>query len=115
LEKSQVDIMREPILVINAGSSSVKFSVFETMADRSLAPRAHGEVEAIAASPHLRVDDPRGSKLADQSVNAKDQDGAIAAIHYWFADPVPEIVAVRVLSETLFDRRSCVAAFQAFG
>lgn len=27
--------MHEPILVINAGSSSIKFSVFETGADRS--------------------------------------------------------------------------------
>jgi acetate kinase len=33
--------MREPILVINAGSSSIKFSVFETAADRSLPTDAH--------------------------------------------------------------------------
>lgn len=39
--------MREPILVINAGSSSIKFSVFETLTDRSLAPGAHGQVGGI--------------------------------------------------------------------
>jgi acetate kinase len=39
--------MHEPILVINAGSSSIKFSVFETGADRSLSPAAHGEVERM--------------------------------------------------------------------
>ena len=33
--------MREPILVINAGSSSIKFSVFETMAGRQLINYAH--------------------------------------------------------------------------
>jgi acetate kinase len=33
--------MREPILVINAGSSSCKFSVFETATDRSLSAGAH--------------------------------------------------------------------------
>ena len=31
----EVKRMHEPILVINAGSSSIKFSVFETGADRS--------------------------------------------------------------------------------
>jgi acetate kinase len=40
----EVKRMHEPILVINAGSSSIKFSVFETDADRSVSPAAHGEV-----------------------------------------------------------------------
>ena len=43
--------MREPILVINAGSSSIKFSVFETAADRSLSAGVHGQVEGIGDSP----------------------------------------------------------------
>jgi acetate kinase len=47
--------MHEPILVINAGSSSIKFSVFETGADRSLSPAAHGEVEGIGTASRLSV------------------------------------------------------------
>jgi len=43
--------MHEPILVINAGSSSIKFSVFETGADRSLSPAAHGEVGQAGSPP----------------------------------------------------------------
>jgi acetate kinase len=43
----EVKRMHEPILVINASSSSIKFSVFETGADRSLSPAAHGEVERM--------------------------------------------------------------------
>jgi acetate kinase len=39
----EVKRMHEPILVINAGSSSIKFSMFETGAHRSLSPAAHGE------------------------------------------------------------------------
>ena len=50
-----VTAMREPILVINAGSSSIKFSVFETMAGRSLSAGAHGQVEGIGTSPHLEI------------------------------------------------------------
>jgi acetate kinase len=77
--------MREPILVINAGSSSIKFSVFETAADRSLAAGAHGQVEGIGTSPHLVASDACGRRLADQAVAADGHDGAITAIHEWFA------------------------------
>src|SRR5579883_2311752 len=77
--------MREPILVLNAGSSSVKFSVFETAADRSLAAGAHGQVEGIGASGRLSVVDASGRKLAEQRATPDDHDGAIATIHDWFA------------------------------
>jgi len=76
--------MRQPILVVNAGSSSIKFSVFETLADRSPSARAHGQVEGIGTSPHLEVADSKGSKLADGPVARNDYAGAIAAIHDWF-------------------------------
>lgn len=77
--------MREPILVINAGSSSIKFSVFETTAERGLLAGAHGQVEGIGTSPHLDVADAEGKKLADEVVAAGDHEAAIAAIHEWFA------------------------------
>jgi acetate kinase len=80
--------MREPILVINAGSSSIKFSVFETAADRALLAGAHGQVEGIGESPHFEVADARGDKLADYPVAAEGHDGAVAAIHEWFAGHV---------------------------
>jgi acetate kinase len=80
--------MREPILVINAGSSSIKFSVFETAADRSLAAGAHGQIEGIGTSPHLVASDACGRRLVDQAVAADSHDGAIAAIHEWFATHV---------------------------
>ena len=52
--------MRAPILVINAGSSSIKFSVFETAADRSLEAGVHGQVEGIGTSPRLKIADAQG-------------------------------------------------------
>lgn len=76
--------MREPILVINAGSSSIKFSVFETAADRSLSAGIHGQVEGIGTTAHLEVSDATGQKLADATVAPSDHQGAIAAIHAWF-------------------------------
>jgi acetate kinase len=77
--------MREPILVINAGSSSIKFSVFETGADRSLSAGAHGQVAAIGASARFEVVDARGGKLVDEPISARDHQAAIAAIHDWCA------------------------------
>ena len=83
--RDRVTAMREPMLVVNAGSSSIKFSVFETSADRSLVAGAHGQVEGIGTSPHLEVSDPHGTKLADAPVAGAGHTGAIAAIHDWFA------------------------------
>lgn len=77
--------MRAPILVINAGSSSVKFSLFETAANGSLAARAHGQVEGIGEAARLTVADGKGRKLTEQPVAGNDHKAAIAAIHDWFA------------------------------
>ena len=42
--------MRSPLLVLNAGSSSVKFSMFETALDRTLRAGIHGQIEGIGSS-----------------------------------------------------------------
>jgi acetate kinase len=77
--------MREPLLVLNAGSSSIKFSVFESRADGTLAAGAHGQVERLDSRPHLTVEDASGRHLAERSLAQTGHDGAIAAIHQWFA------------------------------
>ncbi len=81
--------MREPILVINAGSSSCKFSIFETAPDRSLLPGAHGQVEGIGeasgTSARIEVADAQGRKLTDRPMAGTDHASAMTAIHDWFA------------------------------
>ena len=80
--------VREPILVINAGSSSCKFSIFETAPDRSLLPGAHGQVEGIGEAgetSRLEAADARGYNLINQPIASADHESAIAAIHAWFA------------------------------
>jgi acetate kinase len=77
--------MHQPILVINAGSSSIKISVFETAADRSLTPRVQGEVAGIGTTPRFSAVDAQGRGLADEFVPRNDHEGAIAAILGWFA------------------------------
>jgi acetate kinase len=80
--------MREPILVINAGSSSVKFSLFETHADRSVNAAAHGQVEGIGGSAKFEVSDAEGQELATRDLGEADHNAAIAAIHDWLPSRV---------------------------
>lgn len=80
--------MARKILVINAGSSSCKFSVFESADVDALALDAHGEVEgidqALASAPRLRVTDAQGRNLIDRTIRGgADHAGAVTAIHDW--------------------------------
>src|SRR5271155_3519724 len=77
--------MQRPILILNAGSSSIKFSVFETGPDRRLVAVAHGQVEGIGSAPHFEVSDARGTTLADGPVAGSGHTAAIAAIHDWLS------------------------------
>jgi acetate kinase len=87
-ENWRIDPVRELFLVINAGSSSCKFSVFETAPDRSLSPGACGQVEGLGAgssgSARIEVTDAEGRALIDEPIAGKDHQSAIKAIHEWF-------------------------------
>ncbi len=63
------------ILVINAGSSSVKFALFDAT---TLAPGASGQVEGIGTSPRFVVE---GAN--DAPCDAADPEQAVAAILAW--------------------------------
>jgi acetate kinase len=80
--------MTRKILIINAGSSSCKFSIFESTSAGSLALDSHGEVDAIdqvsGPAPRLRIADSKGRSLIDREISAGvDHAGAVAAIRGW--------------------------------
>jgi acetate kinase len=56
--------MTQVILVLNAGSSSVKFSVF-AIEDGRLLPLLRGQFEGIGTTPHFGAEDQAGATLAD--------------------------------------------------
>jgi acetate kinase len=60
--------MAGAVLTLNAGSSSVKFSLFEVSEPASHAPRllSRGEVEGIGSAPHFIARDPAGGIMAEQ-------------------------------------------------
>jgi acetate kinase len=57
--------MAGSILTLNAGSSSLKFALFEN--DSALAPTARGEIENLESAPHLVARDGTGTLLAEQA------------------------------------------------
>lgn len=56
----------DTILVVNAGSSSVKFQVFETDGKSSLERRIKGQMDGIGTQPRLRAQAADGTQLIDQ-------------------------------------------------
>ena len=67
--------MADAVLVLNAGSSSLKFSLFELGVGDALRLALHGEVDRIGSAPHFsaphfRAHDTAGTLLADRDWDA---------------------------------------------
>ena len=57
----------DTILVVNAGSSSVKFQVFAVDADGRLQRQLKGQMDGIGSRPRLRATGAKGDTLADRA------------------------------------------------
>ena len=68
--------MTKSIAVINAGSSSIKFAIFD--ATKEERRRFRGELEGIGTVPHLWVADAAGAKVDDRTFESKGFDHAAA-------------------------------------
>ena len=78
--------MTDVVFVINAGSSSLKFSAFEPAAAGEPALVFKGQMEGIGVHPHLSVRGRSGETLIDKSYERSEianHESAIAAISQW--------------------------------
>ncbi|HSF14825.1 MAG TPA: acetate/propionate family kinase [Vicinamibacteria bacterium] len=77
--------MDDYALVLNAGSSSLKFCVYRRPEAERWRLEARGQIEGIGTSPRLAVKDAEGGKLADEKLPASVTDGsaAIDALAAW--------------------------------
>src|SRR5215831_12176841 len=66
--------MRDAVLVLNSGSSSIKFAVFDIAADEP-ALLCKGLLDEHESAPRLTVNDPTGKKLHETRRAAGDNDG----------------------------------------
>jgi acetate kinase len=72
-------------LVLNAGSSSLKFCVYERAGESEWEVAARGQIEGIGTSPRLSAKDSSGTVLANQVLDGGVKDGhvAIDALSTW--------------------------------
>jgi acetate kinase len=77
------------VLVVNAGSSSVKFQIFETAADGALARRIKGQMDGIATRPRLRASGADGATLIERTypvAEVGDVPAALAVAGAWLRE-----------------------------
>ena len=77
--------MDDYALVLNAGSSSLKFCVYQRPSDNDWEIAARGQIEGIGTSPRLRAKDAQGAVLVNNSLDSGVADGhaAIEALASW--------------------------------
>jgi acetate kinase len=77
--------MNDYALVVNAGSSSLKFSVYHRPASEGWRLAARGQVEGIGTTSRLSASDGTGARLIDQRLaeTVRDGRGALDALAAW--------------------------------
>jgi acetate kinase len=71
------DVVTDIILVLNAGSSSIKFSMFGLGSGRpGLVLRHRGQIEGIGSAPRLVVGDAEGRRVVDRAIAGRHGEGA---------------------------------------
>jgi acetate kinase len=90
--------MPESVLVLNAGSSSIKFSVYAVDGD-FLTLDSKGQVEGIGTKPHFTARDAKGASLRDEAFEIATSDGhgqALGHLGAWLRERLADdrLVAV---------------------
>ena len=81
--------MSDHVLVINAGSSSIKFELFAVDAGDALRSTLSGQLEGIGSHPHLKASAAGGEPLVDRDVaadEAPDVVGAMRPLGAWLRE-----------------------------
>jgi acetate kinase len=71
----------DTLLVVNAGSSSVKFQIFAVEDAGGLNRQIKGQIDGIGTRPRLRASDLNGAAIVDRAFRADDVADVPAALH----------------------------------
>jgi Acetate kinase len=86
--------MADSILTVNAGSSSIKFALFEHAGD---AHRVMGQIDGIGVRTHMKIKGQAGETLFDEDLDgADDHHASLAAILRWFEANIPDMAIAAV-------------------
>ena len=77
------DAMDDYALVLNAGSSSLKFCIYQRAPGASWRLASRGQVEGIGTSPRLSVKDAGGQNLEQRAIPVRDGREAVDALAAW--------------------------------
>lgn len=79
----------DTILVVNAGSSSVKFQIFSVEGEGNLQRRIKGQIDGIGSRPRLRANGQNGDPMADRAYPIEavaDVPAAMSVAGAWLRD-----------------------------
>jgi acetate kinase len=94
--------MTEIILVLNSGSSSIKFSIFAVdQRGRGLALRYRGQIDGIGSDPRFVADDAEGRCLTDEPLpggpaDHGDHEALLPVLHAWIEEHTDQLRVVAV-------------------
>jgi acetate kinase len=79
------------VVVLNAGSSSLKFCTYSRPQGDSWRLAGRGQIEGIGTAPHFSARDGAGTKVADQALGetVRDSRGALDALAEWLRGQYP--------------------------
>ncbi|MCL2875319.1 MAG: acetate kinase, partial [Betaproteobacteria bacterium] len=84
------------ILVLNAGSSSLKFAIFPLEPVLAEHPALSGQIEGIGATPKLSAKTPEGKRYKEDVALtgdlAEQHKGSLAYLFHWIEANAPELV-----------------------
>ena len=84
--------MSRAVLVLNAGSSSIKFTLFDLIG-AELTPRYDGQIEAIDVAPHFVATDASGAQIVNRTWAARmagsGHEHALAELSTWLLPLLP--------------------------
>lgn len=90
--------MTEIVLVINSGSSSIKFSIYNTYQPIGLL--YHGEIERISDSPCLTIVDANHQQIVREALLSKGAKASLRAVFNWF-DSLPESMTLKAVGHRI--------------
>ena len=97
----------DTILVVNAGSSSVKFQVFAVEGEGALRRQIKGQMDGIGSRPRLRASGPTGDPLADRAYPIEavaDVPAAMAVAGAWLRDELASTRSPSVIASSMAGR-----------
>lgn len=86
--------MKDAILVLNAGSSSLKFSLFTCSASNELTVVYHGNEAGIGTHPHFTVKDANGQQVLNQDLSIANHEQALMVLLDWLAHYAAEFTLI---------------------